>query len=72
VTEPDFQAAAASKIAKTDSNQHCEAWFYIGMKHLLAGDKADARESFNKCIATGQSTFVEYAFAQAELKALDK
>jgi len=42
------------------------------MKHLLAGDKADARESFNKCIATGQSTFVEYAFAQAELKALDK
>jgi tetratricopeptide (TPR) repeat protein len=70
VTEADLFAAAASPDAKKDSGQHCEAWFYAGMKKLLAGDKKTAADYFHKCMATEQKTFTEFQLAQSELKAL--
>ena len=70
ITEPDLFAAAASSDAKKDSGQRCEAWFYAGMKKLLAGDKRTAADDFRNCLATRQDAFVEYQMAQAELKAL--
>jgi hypothetical protein len=55
---------------KTDRGQHCEAWFYVGMKKLLAGDESAAAECFKKCLATEERTFTEYQFSKGELKAL--
>src|SRR6266536_1024347 len=70
LSEADFLAAAASPDANTDRGQHCEAWFFAGMKNLLNGDKRAAAEFFKKCLATEQKSEIEYHFAQAELKAL--
>jgi lipoprotein NlpI len=67
VTEADLFAAAASPDAKKESGQHCEAWFYAGMKKLLAGEKKAAADCFHKCLATEQKTFTEFQLAQSEL-----
>ncbi len=72
IPEADLLAAAVSPDAQKDSGQHCEAWFYAGMKRLLAGDKETAADYFHKCLATGQKSFSEYQMAASELKALGK
>jgi lipoprotein NlpI len=72
VSEADLFAAAKSSDAKKERGLFCEAWFFAGMKRLLAGDKATAADYFRKCIATGQTDFVEYQLAQSELEALTK
>jgi lipoprotein NlpI len=72
VSEADLFAAAASPDAKQDSEQHCEAWFYAGMKKLFSGDKETAANYFRKCLATKQKDFTEFQLAQSELKALGK
>jgi len=68
IVEADFVAAANSLDTEKDRGQHCEAWYYSGMKRLLAGDKKTAANYFRKCLATRESNFDEYIFAQAELK----
>jgi len=70
VTQADLLAAAKSPDTKKEAGQLCEAWFFSGMKSLLAGDKTAAADSFRKCLATEQKIFVEYQFAQTELKSL--
>ena len=70
VTQADLIAAAKSPDKKTESGQLCEAWFYSGMKRLFDGDKTAAADHFQKCLATEQKIFVEYQFAQTELKSL--
>ena len=72
VTEADLFAAAKSPDTKTERGQLCEAWFFSGMKKLLDGDKVAAADHFRKSIATEQKIFVEYQFAQAELKSLEQ
>jgi|GEM_PF-1069031 len=69
-TETDLIAAAASPNAKKDAGQHCEIWYFIGMKRLLAGDKVAAIDYFRKCVATGEKDYCEYILAQAELQVL--
>jgi tetratricopeptide (TPR) repeat protein len=71
LNEVDFLASASSPDAKTDQGQHCEAYYFAGMKRLLMGDKVTATDYFKKCIATGQSDFCEYVLARAELRALE-
>jgi len=70
LSESEFLTTTLSPSGKVDPGQRCEAWFYAGMKNLLAGDKSAATEFFKKCAATGQRSVSEYAFAKAELKAL--
>src|SRR5262249_42022716 len=70
VTEADLFAAAKSPDTKKELGQLCEAWFYSGMKKLLGGDKTAAADHFQKCLAAEQKIFVEYQFAQTELKFL--
>ena len=52
----DEQALLAA-VEKKDSvpapSQQCEAFYYIGMKRLFNGDKAGARDFFQKSVATG-------------------
>ena len=69
VTEADLFAAAASPHARKDRRQQCEAWYFAGMKKLLAGEKKTAAEYFRKCLATEQNICTEYDLAQAGLKA---
>jgi lipoprotein NlpI len=60
------QAQAARRVTE----QQCEAYYYIGMTRLLAGDTAAAKEFFQKCLATNVPNFFEYIFARAELARL--
>jgi lipoprotein NlpI len=69
-SESDVFAAAASPDAKKERGRRCEAWFYAGMKRLLAGDKTGAADCFRKCMATDMKDSIDYRLAQAELKAL--
>jgi tetratricopeptide (TPR) repeat protein len=70
ISESDFLGDANSSDVEKDRAQHCEAWYYAGMKRLLAGDKKTAADYFNKCLGTQEKDFDEYILAQAELKSL--
>lgn len=61
---------AKSEDAKTAAGQLCEAWYYMGLRALFVGDKTTAAEHFRRCVATGETTFYEYALAAAELQSL--
>ena len=52
--------------------QQCEAWYYVGLKRLMNGDRAGGADAFQKSIATGEKSRSEYDFAKAELKSLGK
>ncbi|MGH7982195.1 MAG: tetratricopeptide repeat protein [Candidatus Udaeobacter sp.] len=69
LSESEFLAAVSPDL-KISPGQRCKGWFYAGMKNLLDGNKTAAAEFFKKCVATGQRSVVEHAFAKAELKAL--
>jgi tetratricopeptide (TPR) repeat protein len=54
--------------------QLCDAYYYAGMKHIMAGDKAGGALLLQKCLDTGRPTygdegFDEYGSAEAELRA---
>ena len=72
MSESDLVAAAGSTDTRQDRGQRCEAWFYAGLKRLLLGDKTVAAGCFNKSVATEAKTWLEYHFAQVELKALGR
>jgi len=69
-SDADLLAAAKSSDKKKENGQLCEAWFYIGMKKVIGGDKSGAQDCFNKSLATDQKDYAEYHFARTELKAL--
>ena len=65
------------KAAKHDDSQRqleqeCEAYYYIGQHHLIAGRNAAATKSFKNAVATGISNFIEYDAARAALALLAK
>ena len=70
ISESDFLDGATSPDTEKDRAQHCEAWYYAGMKSLLAGDKKTAGDYFNKCVGTREKNLYEYILAQAELKSV--
>ncbi len=68
-TTPElFLAAAKDKDPKKDREQHCEAYFYLGQKALIAGKQDEANKMFQKSLDTHVTTFYEYMGAQAELQ----
>jgi lipoprotein NlpI len=69
INENDLIANAASPDPSRAPGQYCKAWYFAGMKRLLAGDMTAAATDFQKCVATDQKNFCEYIFAQAELQA---
>jgi ankyrin repeat protein len=66
-SESNFLAAAYSPVPQTSKEQHCEAWFYSGSKHLIERDEMGAVDNFKKCLTTGLQNFEEYTSANAEL-----
>ncbi|MEI6862092.1 MAG: hypothetical protein WCL04_07545 [Verrucomicrobiota bacterium] len=63
--------ADTAKDDHTRKGWLCEAWFYQGMLQTIAGQRAEAMDSFRKAIATGSKAFTEFQEAQRELKALE-
>ena len=72
LSEAGFLKEAGSADAKTDREQKCEAYFYVGARRLLDGDKGKAKEHFQKCLDMGVKTFTEYRSAAAELQEIEK
>jgi len=69
IDEDQYFAEAGSTDAEKSRNHYCEAWYYAGMKRLLANDRPAAFDYFHKCLATQKIDFDEYQLAQAELRA---
>jgi lipoprotein NlpI len=69
ISEADLFGAANSPAPPGKRRRLCDAWYFSGMKHVLAADKKGAANYFIKCLATHTLTS-EYLLAQAELKTL--
>jgi tetratricopeptide (TPR) repeat protein len=70
IDEDQLLAASAAVQPATARLQQKEAWYYIGMKRLLAGDKPAAASDFQKCVALGDPIEPEDTLARAELVTL--
>jgi tetratricopeptide (TPR) repeat protein len=70
IDENGLITSATSPDPLQDPGQHCKAWYFVGMKRLLAGNNTDAVAAFRKCLATGKTDLCEYIFAQKELQKL--
>ena len=68
VPQDDLLGQANSTDARRNRHLHCEAWFYVGLKALIAGDKAGATADFQNCVSNGQIHLAEHEFANAKLK----
>lgn len=68
--EATIQAAGAPR-PEQDLMRECEAWFYVGEKYLIDGDKEHARAAFKAAVATEVTDFIEYDWATRELETLD-
>jgi lipoprotein NlpI len=60
----------ATLDAVSDSDNQCEAQFYIGQWHVLNDRTAEARKKLQSAASTCPKTFIEYELAVAELKRL--
>ncbi len=65
--ESDFLKAADDPSPQTAREQHCEAYFYVGSKHLIENDRMGAVDYFKKCLTTNVTDFEEYTSAATEL-----
>lgn len=70
LTPEAVHEAAGHDDAAIQKNQNCEADFYVGEWHLLAGDTADAKSLLQRAAANCPPDFVEFDMAAAELKRL--
>lgn len=69
--EAALLAAAGEGTMAKARDQLCEAWYFAGMAHLSAAQRAEAADCFGRCIGTGRKSFAEHSLAEAELRALD-
>jgi lipoprotein NlpI len=72
INETEFLGGTRSYFAFHQQGHECEAWYYAGLKRLLAGDKNGAVDAFRKSIETNARRFQEYNLAEFELKRLGK
>lgn len=54
------------------AHQECEAFYYIGVNHLIRGENDVARTYLEKTVSTGQVRLLEYRQARAHLARLAK
>jgi lipoprotein NlpI len=62
----------ATLDAPTNSDDRCEAQFYVGEWLALQGDADAAHGRFKQAVDTCKNSFIEYKGARAELKRLDR
>ena len=70
ITPEAVLSVATNSDAKTDREQHCKAYFYLGEHALIGGMGDEARRLFQQAIDTRVTASIEYAGAQAELRAI--
>ena len=70
ISDSDLIKASGSSMPSKDQGQRCEAWYFIGMRKLEAGDKDGATEALRKCVDTQKTDYCEFILAQEELKRL--
>jgi TPR repeat protein len=58
---------AKSPDPDREREQLCEAYYYLGQHHMIAGRRRQAVQMFQKSVATGVESFIEYKSALAEL-----
>jgi tetratricopeptide (TPR) repeat protein len=68
--EKDFLAAAAQGNASTARSHQAEAFYFVGLTHLLAGDTAAAKDFLGRCVALNVTGTNALGLAQAELARL--
>ena len=77
ITEDSLLSRTEAEDPDTDKEQKCEAYYYLGMAHLLGihssvpADTAKAIDYFEKCLGTNVVTYVEYVRAGQELLLLE-
>ena len=69
-TETGLVAESNTSGTPTRNQRLCEAYYYIGMTHLIAGEEAQAEDFFQKCLRTGATSYYEYKLARTELARL--
>jgi len=68
ISETDFLAAVGQGEKDQMVRQHhCEALYFIGMTHLIAGDTGAAKNFFDQCLKIQGTSFLEHELAQSEL-----
>ncbi len=76
IAEDELIKSSDNLDSQKDKEQKCEAFYYVGMAHLLKMEHArlstppsleKAREYFEKCLATDVKNFREYELAKIEL-----
>lgn len=72
MNEEGLMEAVAQGTPKAVREQKCEGCYYAGVVRLSKGDKAGARDLFERSVATQLHTFPEFQFARAELAKIDK
>ena len=77
IPESDFFRSATNPTLSqiTQKDNLCMAYYYAGMKRLIAGDKSGAIDLFQKCVDAGQVPYIqpgyfEYDSAEMKLNAL--
>jgi lipoprotein NlpI len=71
VSEANLLTAAETSPTLPDKGKAvCVAYYFVGMKRLIAGDKIDAADNFRKALATNETMLTEYPLAHAEFQAL--
>ena len=70
ISEEELLRRAVLGKAESIQAQQCEAFYYIGISHLLAGDETKAKAAFEKCVEVRGATVSERLLAHAELKNL--
>lgn len=68
ISQADLLKAACSSNEWTAQKRHCEAYFYVGIKQALSGDRASAHSFMLRCIGTNVPTWTEYKSASLWLK----
>jgi ankyrin repeat protein len=67
LSESDFLKAADDPNLRNAKEHRCEAYFYVGSRHLIGNDKMGALDCFKKCLTTNVTDFEEYTSATSEL-----
>jgi tetratricopeptide (TPR) repeat protein len=67
LVEGEFVSRAGASAPELKSRILGQAYYYVGISHLLAGDKEGARIFFNKCVNSGLRETGETGLAKAEL-----
>ena len=72
ISPEDLLISSENPDRKKNSEQKCEAFYYLGEYFLLKGDKASALSYFSKSVKTDVQSFSEYLLSAKFVKELNK